>query len=145
VTAQALLFAVWQLQPSLNKAEARDIAEACDSAAKLTDVDPALLLALAFAESSLDRYAVNRKTGAVGLFQIAPVHLVGVSPMRTSDAEWSARTGAKLLRAAIDRTGSVEKGLARFNGRTCRSCKWTRQVLALAANIRRQWAQERAA
>ncbi len=139
MTLQALVFATLNLQPSLNRAEAVDIAEAVDAAATITDTDAALLLALAFRESSLRRTAVNKKTGAAGLMAIHPVHLTNVSKMRVVDVAWNALCGARLLRAAIDRTGSIEKGLSRFNGRRTRSSPWVRGVLALAAKIRQQW------
>ncbi len=139
MTLQALIFATMQLQPALNRAEAVDLAEAVESAAALSDVDEALLLALAFTESSLNRHAVNKRTGAVGLFQIHPVHLSNINPRYVADVAWNARTAAKLLREAYDRTGDWEKACARFNGRTCRSCKWSRAVLALRDKIRKQW------
>ena len=90
-------------------------------------LDPLLIVAVAFHESSFNREAVNQKSGAVGLMGISRVHFDYVP----GDWIWNIRTGTKLLAKAIhDCGGNIAKGLSLYNGRgKCKVSKYSTAVM----------------
>jgi cell wall-associated NlpC family hydrolase len=88
----------------------RDLFEA---SGRRWDVDPALLAAVARAESGFDPEAVS-PVGAQGLMQFMPQTAaeMGVDPWNPASAIDGA---ARYLRQSLDRFGSVEEAIASYN------------------------------
>jgi hypothetical protein len=77
-------------------------------------VDPALLAAVARAESGLDPTAVS-PAGAQGLMQLMPATAQGLGVADPFDPAQAVDGAARLLRSHLDRFGSVELALAAYN------------------------------
>ncbi|MEM9563294.1 MAG: transglycosylase SLT domain-containing protein [Actinomycetota bacterium] len=88
-------------------------AELFESAGRRHDVDPALLAAVARAESAFDPTAVS-PVGAQGLMQFMPATAeeMGVDPWDPASAIDGA---ARYLRTSLDRFGSVDLAVASYN------------------------------
>ncbi len=88
-------------------------AELFESAGRRHDVDPALLAAVARAESAFDPTAVS-PVGAQGLMQFMPATAeeMGVDPWDPASAIDGA---ARYLRNSLDRFGSVDLAVASYN------------------------------
>lgn len=138
MTTAAIFYAAASLVPSIRTEELKDLSNAIHDAAIAEDIDPYLLLALAFRESTLNRKAINHKTGCKGLFQIAPIHTKTIMSSLIFSASWSVKTGARILRKAYDEIGTWEGALCKFNGRKSRKCSWGRAVISLAEKIKSQ-------
>lgn len=84
-----------------------------DRAARAEGVDPKLLTALVWTESSFSPTAVS-PAGAIGLTQLMPptAEMLEVDPY---DPEQNLRGGARFLRHMIDRFGRVDHALAAYN------------------------------
>jgi len=77
--------------------------------------DPALLVALACVESSLQPFSIGGH-GELGLTQVQP-ELHGFAPVLLIDPRGSLAAGAHVLRACIQRAGGdVKRGLSLYNG-----------------------------
>jgi soluble lytic murein transglycosylase-like protein len=89
-------------------------ARAFVTAAKETGLDPALLAAVAKAESEFRPHAVSR-AGARGLMQLMPetARRYGADP---HDPAQAARAAARYLKDLIAEHGSVEAALRAYNG-----------------------------
>jgi soluble lytic murein transglycosylase-like protein len=83
-------------------------------AAHESGVDPALVAAVARAESGFNPAAVS-PAGAQGLMQLMPGTARGLGVTDPFDAAQSASGGAKYLRAQLDRFRDPELALAAYN------------------------------
>jgi hypothetical protein len=98
---------------SPNKA---DIRSAIADAARKQGVDPALALAVAMQESGFNPSAVNRASGATGLFQLMPgtAKSLGVDPTNPSQ---NIQGGIQLLHDMLQRhNGNVGAALKEYGG-----------------------------
>ncbi len=77
-------------------------------------VDPALLAAVAKAESGFDPTAVSH-AGAQGLMQLMPGTAAGLGVTNSFDPEQAVDGAARLLAGHLDTYGSVELALAAYN------------------------------
>lgn len=142
----AVLAAILHLQPRLPPKVAH--AYATTFLREAQDVDPFLLVALAYRESSFRSRIENEETGARGLFQIAKVHWQTLRP-RTS--VWSpstnTRTAVKLLRQYLSAcNGDVPGALSRYHGTgTCKADTWAWETFVLAGRLRVRFAQPKVA
>lgn len=94
----------------------RTLSRAFDAAALETDLDAALLIAVAYHESSL-RVDARGRIGEIGLMQTHG-RAVGNNDMTTPQGQIMA--GSRWLRRAIDICRSIPGGLAMYaTGRTC--------------------------
>ena len=84
-----------------------------EAAASRKDLDPRLLAALVWAESSFNPAAVSA-SGAVGLTQLMPSTAAGLN-VDPWDPQENLLGGARFLGAQIERFGSVELALAAYN------------------------------
>ena len=94
-------------------AAARPFVDAIEEAAAGAGIDPRLLAAVAWAESSFTPDAVSH-AGAIGLTQLMPptADALGVDPW---DPVENLQGGARYLREQFDRFGSTELMLAAYN------------------------------
>lgn len=100
-TGETVPPSAWQWMPSIERA------------AREEGVDPKLLAALVWTESSFSPTAVS-PAGAVGLTQLMPptAEMLGVDPY---DPEQNLRGGARFLREMLDRFGNADLALAAYN------------------------------
>ena len=95
--------------------EAGDYADLIGAAASRHGVDPALLTAMAQAESSFDPRAVSPK-GAAGLLQLMPATAERFGVTDLFDAPQNVEGAARYLRWLLERfEGSTELALAGYN------------------------------
>jgi hypothetical protein len=94
-------------------AQGRRWVDAIVSAARLAGLDPRLLAALVWAESSFRSDAVSG-AGAIGLTQLMPGTAASLH-VDPRDPIQNLRGGAQYLAAQIRRFGSLELGLAAYN------------------------------
>lgn len=98
----------------------RSIVELTDLAAKKYGTDYLLVLAIISIESRFHPL-LQSEAGALGLMQVMPdVHIAKLEPYGGKDAALDPRVnidlGTSILTTFISRTGTVEKGLAKFVG-----------------------------
>ena len=123
------------------------LARQVESAAALAKIDPVLLVAVGFVESTCNAKARNKRSGAAGFMGILPRG--SANPQHLSDAELlvpetSIRLGAQHLRRCIDLCGEVEGALSVYNGRRwCRPSAYSRRVLALWEFAKRKYLEAR--
>lgn len=91
-----------------------DILPLIRQAAQANGVDPALVAAVARAESGFNPSA-GSPAGAQGLMQLMPGTARGLGVTDPFDAAQSANGGAKYLRAQLDRFGDPSLALAAYN------------------------------
>lgn len=101
-------------------AQVRRVVHATQRAAHRHDLPVSLLLAIVETESSFDAKA-RSSYGARGLMQVVPRHHPEVMAAiggahRLEDAESNVEAGARILSAYVKRSGSLERGLARYSG-----------------------------
>ena len=89
-------------------------AELFSAAGSQHGVDPALLVAVARAESNFNPRAVS-SAGAEGLMQLMPGTARGLGVTDSFDPAQAVDGAARLLASHLDRFGSVEKALAAYN------------------------------
>ncbi|HEV2225134.1 MAG TPA: transglycosylase SLT domain-containing protein [Candidatus Acidoferrales bacterium] len=87
------------------------IADLIASSAAAAGVDPALAVAVAQAESSLNQ-AARGAAGEIGVFQILPSTAPGVN---LSDLQTNITTGVQILRNLINQFGDIAQALAAYN------------------------------
>lgn len=87
-----------------------------DTARAVYPEDPALLVALAGVESTMQPFAIGQR-GEIGLTQVrAEMH--GVDPTTLIDPRASLAVCARILREGVKRAGgNVTRGLTAYNGR----------------------------
>lgn len=118
------------------------LAQALADAAALHDVDPLLLTALAYRESSFDSAAVS-PVGAFGLMQLNPRYwgrtaLYACLSRPNECDRWNAYYGAQSLKHYIDRCKSEASALRAYRTGSCgRAGPQTQKVLVLRALLRR--------
>lgn len=98
----------------------RRVVRASQQAGLRHGLPPTLLLAMVETESSFDT-AARSGYGARGLMQIVPRHHPEIiaaigGAHRLDQPEINIETGAKILAAYVERSGSLEKGLSRYSG-----------------------------
>jgi soluble lytic murein transglycosylase-like protein len=92
-----------------------ELAPLIESAAQRAGVDPALVAAIARAESGF-RADAGSPAGAQGLMQLMPSTAAGLGVTNLKDPEQSLNGGARYLRQMLDQFGGdTEKALAAYN------------------------------
>lgn len=107
----ALLDYMAELQPGMTLRDAFQIRTAILEAAEQYQVDPLLILSVAFHESSLNPRARGRK-GEIGLMQLMPFHAKGrdLRNIRTN-----ILVGTAYLAENLKRYGTIEYALLAYN------------------------------
>ncbi len=85
-----------------------------DYYSKLNQIEPELVSAVIYAESSGDPKAVSRQ-GAAGLMQLMPKTARSLGVEDSHDAEQNIASGTKYLSGLVDRFGSTELALWAYN------------------------------
>lgn len=120
---------------------ATEVAEHLHAAAKLHDVDVALLAALAYYESAFDRRARSR-VGALGMLQLMPQFRWGRAwraDCRILPSECDALNvayGAAALRDGIQVCGSHVRAVGRYRTGRCVAGPRARATVVLAQQVR---------
>lgn len=95
------------------------IAAALDQAAKAAGLEPALVRAVAFAESSFNPLKQGPKTShgwrAKGLMQLGPAVIKDMHVSDPFDPLENALAGARFLATLVKRYGSLSKAIAAYN------------------------------
>jgi len=102
-------------------------------------VDPLLLVAVMAIESRFNPFAES-PMGAQGLMQVIPKwhpDKVDVKSDRSAmfDPDTNIRVGALVLKEYIQRTGSVEQALQRYNGSSDPSTPYANKVMAVKSQL----------
>lgn len=100
--------------------QVRQVVRAAQRAASRHGLPPALLLAIVETESSFNATA-RSGYGARGLMQVVPrFHPAAIAAIggahRLDDPEANVETGAMILSSYFERSGSLDKALARYSG-----------------------------
>lgn len=116
----------------------RRVVRATESAASRHGLPAALLLAMVETESSFNA-AARSGYGARGLMQVVPRHHPAVvaaigGAHRLDDPEANVEAGARILASYVERSGSLEKGLARYSGG---ATKYAAKVLSRQRELER--------
>jgi len=120
---------------------AEEVVKAAHLAGERVGIDPLLVLAVIAVESSFDPNAVSL-AGAEGLMQVVPRYHGNTLEMHGGsdamrDPETNVLVGARILDQYIRRTGSLERGLQRYNGALSDgSGRYSRKVLAERERLR---------
>jgi hypothetical protein len=83
------------------------------------EITPALALAIITVESGGSEYALNPKTGAIGLWQVMPQNAkkFGVDPALIADPRVNTRLGAMILRDCfVRKRGNTSKAFRAYGG-----------------------------
>jgi soluble lytic murein transglycosylase len=109
-----------------------DHAEVISENAARYNLDPALVAAVIYEESSFNDYSVS-KEGAIGLMQLLPSTATWIS-MQNGNADFNPKSledpalnisyGCWYLRYLLDRYGNMELALAAYNGGTENVDSW---------------------
>jgi len=101
------------VEPSLARSYANEIVDRSHQ----YNLDPSLVFAVIFVESSFDSAAVSR-VGAIGLMQIMPLWKVEFDSPDDNlfDYRTNIEYGCRVLRKYIDQYGSIELALQAYNG-----------------------------
>lgn len=93
----------------------RDLRVAIQEAARLYDLDPNLLAAMAFKESAFNPRAVSRR-GARGILQLMPRTARALGVRDSFDTRENVLGGARYVRELLDRfNGDLDLTLASYN------------------------------
>lgn len=116
----------------------RRIARAIDLAAREKGLDPFLVTALMYRESTFDPEARSKK-GAIGLMQITrgsiPKRSQGLSDADLMEIEANVWLGIRVYVDKLGQAGSVPGALSRYNGQRKERTRFSDQVLAILASI----------
>lgn len=102
----------------IERDEALSILRAVYQEAKLSDIEPDLVLAVIAIESSFDRFAIS-PVGAQGLMQVMPFWKkeIGRNSDNLTDIAVNIRYGCKILQFYLQKSkGDLSEALARYNG-----------------------------
>ena len=102
----------------IERDEAMSILRAVYQEAKLSDIEPDLVLAVIAIESSFDRFAIS-PVGAQGLMQVMPFWKkeIGRNSDNLTDIAVNIRYGCKILQFYLQKSkGDLSEALARYNG-----------------------------
>lgn len=102
----------------IERDEAMSILRAVYQEAKLSDIEPDLVLAVIAIESSFDRFAIS-PVGAQGLMQVMPFWKkeIGRNSDILTDIAVNIRYGCKILQFYLQKSkGDLSEALARYNG-----------------------------
>jgi soluble lytic murein transglycosylase-like protein len=102
----------------IERDEALSILRAVYQEAKLSDIEPDLVLAVIAIESSFDRFAIS-PVGAQGLMQVMPFWKkeIGRNSDNLTDIAVNIRYGCKILQFYLQKSkGNLSEALARYNG-----------------------------
>ncbi len=93
-------------------------------AAKVNNIDEKIIMAMAHRESTFNHGAISRG-GARGMMQLMPRtgSSFGMTLEQMLDAKLSINAGASLVRAGLDRFGTIEKSLSSYNQGSSRVAK----------------------
>ena len=103
---------------TIERDEALSILRVVYQEAKLSDIEPDLVLAVIAIESSFDRFAIS-PVGAQGLMQVMPFWKkeIGRSSDNLTDIAVNIRYGCKILQFYLQKSkGDFSEALARYNG-----------------------------
>ena len=124
------------------EARAQELADQLEDASRVSGVDVALLTALAAKESAFNHDAVS-SVGARGMMQLLPASRYGRAWLRdcrlAPDAceQSNARWGAYAMRDALRECGPILKATGWYRAGRCVAGPRGREVVRLAASIRR--------
>ena len=102
----------------IERDEALSILRAVYQEAKLSDIEPDLVLAVIAIESSFNRFAIS-PVGAQGLMQVMPFWKkeIGRNSDNLTDIAVNIRYGCKILQFYLQKSkGDLSEALARYNG-----------------------------
>ena len=102
----------------IERDEAMSILRAVYQEAKLSDIEPDLVLAVIAIESSFNRFAIS-PVGAQGLMQVMPFWKkeIGRNSDNLTDIAVNIRYGCKILQFYLQKSkGDLSEALARYNG-----------------------------
>lgn len=128
--------------PDFSHKQAAPIAHVIEVEAAKRNVDPYLVVALIAAESSFDASAVNPRTQAAGLMQIAPTHYKRRGLAKALLLAWNIGTGVRLLAEYAGKCGGDwGQALGLYHGvGACVADVWSARVMGEAARLRFRFA-----
>ncbi len=118
--------------PANKKAYRKKLVAGFDSAAAKYELDPLLLVAMSYLESSFKSDVIGFKRGAIGLLQ---VHGVAAKGCELKTVKGQIHCGARWLDKGIKRCGSIEAGLYAYATGKCNG-KATRAVRAVNKRVK---------